>query len=389
MELYFLIIDVHGLRRPDGAMGKNVVDAALAAFEPRIADLVTQVLAPRPDVGPVKALGRGRWRASFFVEAVQLTGAEDDPVVSLTAALRQLVNEVAIETFGPSTAAVAELTITAVDASASGDVEDRLATAALMAVDTSARAAIQDLLVRGGLRTVLQPIVSLADGRAVGLEALSRGPAGSALERADRLFEAAARGGLTLALELACAYQAVAYLDRVPAPLWLSINASCRTLAQLCSPQGVGRFARPRLVMELTEHLPLGEASELRPVLASLRRGGTLIALDDTGCGYADLEAAASLRPEIVKLCITVTNRIEHNSLVLDDIAETVRRLHRQEHLVLAEGVETAAQADLLRALGVDLAQGWFYGRPFAADQVADWARSISADLTGAASSAA
>jgi EAL domain-containing protein (putative c-di-GMP-specific phosphodiesterase class I) len=156
----------------------------------------------------------------------------------------------------------------------------------------------------------------------------------------------------------------------VPAPLWLSINASSRTMIHLCGPQGEGRFARPRLVMELTEHLPLGAAAELRPVLDSLRRGGTLIALDDTGCGYADLEAAASLQPEIVKLCITVTSRLEHSPLVLDDIAETIRRLHRQKHLVLAEGVETAAQADLLRELGVDLAQGWFYGRPFAADRL-------------------
>jgi EAL domain-containing protein (putative c-di-GMP-specific phosphodiesterase class I) len=137
------------------------------------------------------------------------------------------------------------------------------------------------------------------------------------------------------------------------------------------------RVASSRLILELTEHLPLGKIDELRPTLGGLRSSGVRNPLDDTGCGYADLEAAASVEADIVKLCITVIGRLERHKEVRAAIEETVKVAHAHGSLVLAEGVETIDQARIVSEIGIDLAQGWFYGKPFPATDLESWARTV------------
>jgi EAL domain-containing protein (putative c-di-GMP-specific phosphodiesterase class I) len=88
------------------------------------------------------------------------------------------------------------------------------------------------------------------------------------------------------------------------------------------------------------------------------------LALDDTGCGFADMEAARSIRPDIAKLCITVTRNANRSVAHLAEIADTVAELRSVGAQVLAEGVETAEQAAALTEAGASLAQGWHFGRP-------------------------
>lgn len=225
------------------------------------------------------------------------------------------------------------------------------------------RGEVAALLEDGGLRTLVQPIVDFASGRLVGYEALSRGPLGHALERADLLFDAAARTGLSPALERACARRAVAWLERLPASLWLSVNASVPLLLEADMRAAL---ARPGVVVEITEHLPIDEAPGLLPALAELRRGGARVALDDTGCGFADVAAAGILRPDIVKLCITVIRGAGRDPAVLAELRNTVAEFRALGAQVLAEGVEDEAQAEALRPMGIELAQGWLFGRPVA-----------------------
>lgn len=127
---------------------------------------------------------------------------------------------------------------------------------------------------------------------------------------------------------------------------------------------------RRDVLFELTEHLPLDGAMELSAAVAGLRTQGFGLALDDTGCGFADLDTARVLRPDIAKLCITVVRHAGLGTLLDADIAGSVAQLHQLGCRVLAEGVETQAQHDALCACGVELAQGWLYGRPAAADDV-------------------
>jgi EAL domain-containing protein (putative c-di-GMP-specific phosphodiesterase class I) len=368
---YRLVVQVLGLEHLDKSMGVPVVDAALADLFPLVADLSAQVLSLADQYEVAASSRRGCWSARFSLRessGMQAEGCER--IASISAAARELANKSALEVFGPASQSMACLTTACIASSSTMDLETEMRAAAKLALDLGARAAVQGIIDGRLMRTVLQPIVTVAGRRVVGVEALSRGPVNSAYERADHLFGAAGRCGLTEALELACAAQAMAYWKQLPEPLWMSINTSAATIAGMSELMSSHPMACSRMIVELTEHLPLGRVDELRPTLDGLRRQGARIALDDTGCGYADLDVAGAIEADMVKLCITVIGRLEEHASVRDAVAEAVKLAHEQGALILAEGVETEGQERILQDLGVDLAQGWLYGRPFPASEL-------------------
>jgi EAL domain-containing protein (putative c-di-GMP-specific phosphodiesterase class I) len=368
---YRLVVKVLGLERLDQTMGVPVVDAALVDLFPLVVDLSAQVLSLADTCETIASSRRGCWSASFSLGRSSVMQAElSERLGSISAAARELANKSSLEIFGPASQGMACLTTACISNASTMDLESEMRAAAKMALDLGGRAAVQDIIDRRLLRTVLQPIVTVAEGRVVGVEALSRGPLNSAYERADLLFGAAGRSGLTEALELACATQAITYWRQLPEPLWMSVNTSAATIAGISEVMPPDPNMCSRMILELTEHLPLGKVDELRPALDGLRRNGARIALDDTGCGYADLDVAGAIEADIVKLCITVIGRLEQHAQVRVAVAEAVKLAHAQGALILAEGVETDGQAHILRDLGVDLAQGWLYGRPFPASEL-------------------
>ena len=175
-----------------------------------------------------------------------------------------------------------------------------------------------------------------------GYEALSRGPQGSALEGANALFGAGERFNLTLELELACARQAAKLALSLPEGRWFSINLG---LEALSTPGVVEALARPGIILEITEHLPLDQAEAHGAFFEKARSLGARIALDDTGCGFANMAAVLSIRPENVKLCITVTRNADRSFAHVAEISRTVAELKAMGAEVLAEGVETKEQA--------------------------------------------
>jgi EAL domain-containing protein (putative c-di-GMP-specific phosphodiesterase class I) len=136
------------------------------------------------------------------------------------------------------------------------------------------------------------------------------------------------------------------------------------------------RTIRSRVVLEFTEHLPLEEIDRLKGALRELKDLGFRLALDDTGCGFFDLQTAKTLRPEIVKLCITVTSRVGRQLGIAQEIRHTAEVIAGLGGRLLAEGVERKQQSDILRQCGLSLAQGFYYGRPGPAEE---WVNTLEA----------
>ncbi|MGE4280956.1 MAG: EAL domain-containing protein [Magnetospirillum sp.] len=352
---HVLYVDIRGLNDLRAAMGETVAGNALAELQDRLPRMLGPVLARLGGFDPLTTSRPGRW-------CVGVTCADDEAAEVTRQAAQRLTHDLAAEIFGAATGALAKV-MAELAPRQPGDLDDLLDDhAALVPADETCqlRAQVQDLLDQGGLRTLLQPIVSFPDGKVVGYEALSRGPVGHPLERADLLFGAAARTGLSHDLECACARLALPWLEKLPAGRWMTVNASVPVLLDAEMRRAL---ARPGLVVEITEHLPIAPEG-LLPALDELRQGGARIALDDTGCGFADTAAAELVRPTVVKLCITVIRGAGRDPSILPEVHATVRAFQSLGAEVLAEGVEDQIQADALDGLGINLAQGWLYGRP-------------------------
>jgi EAL domain-containing protein (putative c-di-GMP-specific phosphodiesterase class I) len=118
------------------------------------------------------------------------------------------------------------------------------------------------------------------------------------------------------------------------------------------------------VVLEITERAALDDISDLRTRVARLRTMGFRLAVDDLGAGYAGLTTFATLEPEVVKLDMSLVRDVDKNPVKRRVIDKMTALSHELNMLVVAEGVETVAERDVLRAVGCDLLQGYLIARP-------------------------
>jgi EAL domain-containing protein (putative c-di-GMP-specific phosphodiesterase class I)/AmiR/NasT family two-component response regulator len=219
------------------------------------------------------------------------------------------------------------------------------------------RAVIDDRL----FTLVFQPIVDLRDARTVGVEALSRFSA-EPIHTPDHWFAEAERVGLRSELELATGWAAVAQMPDLREELFLSMNLSPETLplcGHVADAAGAGR-----LVIEITEHAAIDDYDALTPHLASLRAGGTRVAVDDAGAGFASLRHALRLSPDFIKVDLSITRGIDADRRRYALAAGLIGFANELGAGVVAEGIETRAELDTLRELGVQYGQGFFLFAP-------------------------
>ncbi len=216
----------------------------------------------------------------------------------------------------------------------------------------------------GQLATVYQPIIAIRDRRIVGVEALSRF-AGTPVRSPDAWFAEAASIGRGIDLEVYALRRALRALDSLPSNLLLTVNLSAATVLSGRVDDDVLADIDPvRLVIEMTEHEPIADYDELAGALQPLRERGTRLAVDDAGAGYASLRHILLLRPEFIKLDISLTRGIDADpargalAAALIDFAADVGSA------IIAEGVETEQELDTLQRLGAACGQGYFFGRP-------------------------
>jgi EAL domain-containing protein (putative c-di-GMP-specific phosphodiesterase class I) len=117
-------------------------------------------------------------------------------------------------------------------------------------------------------------------------------------------------------------------------------------------------------VLEVTERATLDDVPDVRERVARLRALGFRIAIDDLGAGYAGLSSFASLEPDVVKLDMSLV-RHAHQHDTKRKLIQSITTLCRDMHMqVVAEGVETSDERDVLIECGCDLLQGYLFAKP-------------------------
>jgi EAL domain-containing protein (putative c-di-GMP-specific phosphodiesterase class I) len=214
-----------------------------------------------------------------------------------------------------------------------------------------------------GVAIHFQPIVDLERGQVVGHEALLRFP-GHAVGSPAEWVDAAHAHGCGAELEALAIRLALDARRDLPADTFLSVNVAPAVLPHPAIRDAFADAALDGVVVELTEHSRVEHYGVLAAELERLRSAGGVIAVDDTGAGYAGLHHLISVRPEIIKLDRTLVAGIDRDRPRRALVEMFGAFANRFDAWVLAEGVETTGELGTLRQIGVPLAQGYLLGRP-------------------------
>lgn len=212
-----------------------------------------------------------------------------------------------------------------------------------------------------GLEIHLQPVVEVATGRTVAVEALARFRQVPERPVAAVLAEAHAKGYGYL-VEAACLRAALARRPDLPHGIRLMVNVSPdvvrHPLVARAWPDDLAR-----VVVEVTEHHASNPAA-LADQFVRLRERGARIAVDDVGSGYAGLLRLATLRPDVVKVDRSIVTGVGASAPKAAVLEALVAFSHRVGAAVIGEGVESFDDLAALADFDVDYAQGFAIGRP-------------------------
>jgi len=239
------------------------------------------------------------------------------------------------------------------------------------ALDQARLDEVRRILRDRSIRTLFQPIVRLPWRKILGFEALSRGPEGSYLETADNLFGFTERAGMLGEVEMLCVDRALANAKKLPEGAILFLNLSMLGLEYIESeePGLTGKVKEAgrspmECVLEITERTYAESADRLRERVAELRKNGFRIAIDDMGTGYSALHVLAELQPEFIKLDKMLVRDLPDEPIKRNLVSAITTFAKDSRSVVIAEGVETEDEVEVLTELGVELQQGYFFGFP-------------------------
>ncbi|WP_420255243.1 EAL domain-containing protein [Enterobacter asburiae] len=221
---------------------------------------------------------------------------------------------------------------------------------------------------------VYQPFFDSQTGNIAGIEVLARwnhplyGPVST-----DTFIPLAEKHRLIAPLTHHLIQQVIADLQPCihlfPDRLYINLNLSPHNCLdprfetdtlELLQKLAVGQI---QLVIEITEQNPLHFTPQLSEWFATLRQSNIALALDDFGTGYSNLAYIHSLEPEFIKIDKLFVSQICENgdTRLVDSLIELAKKMHLS---IIAEGVETEAQADYLRLKNSDFLQGYFFCKP-------------------------
>jgi EAL domain-containing protein (putative c-di-GMP-specific phosphodiesterase class I)/GGDEF domain-containing protein len=229
------------------------------------------------------------------------------------------------------------------------------------------KAVLQD----NAIRTLYQPIVRFPTGRIMAWEALSRGPVDTPFHSPMMLFDIAEELGMLFALERICRERAIACAGTLAPDQKLFLNIHPRTLTDpgftpgstMEAVRAMG-LAPENIVFEITERHSIRDFGVFYKTLSHYRGQGFKVAIDDAGTGYSGLATIAELKPDFIKIDMSLIRNINRDPVRRALMETLVSFAEKIGSRVIAEGIETREEAATLMAIGAHYGQGYYLGRP-------------------------
>lgn len=232
---------------------------------------------------------------------------------------------------------------------------------------------LERIIAEAALDVLFQPIVDAGRPGIYGYEALVRGPRASPLHSPLRLFEVATQAGMLVELDLLCRRLAVVRFTQLELPGFLFLNVMPLSIVERDFREGLtlgyvrqAGLSTERVVIELTEHVPIDDYALMRQAIDHYRDMGFRVALDDLGAGHSSLRHWAELRPDFVKLDRHFVAGIDQQPAKREFLRSLLGVGRNLNCRLIVEGIETAAEHLCLWELdrSLSLLQGFHFARP-------------------------
>ena len=231
-----------------------------------------------------------------------------------------------------------------------------------------------DILENNSLTAHFQPIIDMKTNKIFAYEALTRGvlPNGD-LMYPDILFKKSERNDTNFVLDRMCRETALktTAVKKIDAKVFINFIPTSIYDPEFCLASTVKwakqlEFDPKNIVFEVVETQNVKDKEHLKTILNYYRKEGFLIALDDVGEGYSSLNMIIDIKPDIIKVDRNIIENIDTDTMK-QSIYKALRTICIDNGIkILAEGVETPYELEMVKEIGVDYAQGYYFARPSA-----------------------
>jgi EAL domain-containing protein (putative c-di-GMP-specific phosphodiesterase class I) len=233
------------------------------------------------------------------------------------------------------------------------------------------RKSFLSMVMAGEVTSVYEPIVDVATKTVFGYEALARGPAGTEFHSPDALFAAAEEEDFIFELDCLCRKSGLNGAIGLPSETALFLNVRPTTIHDpnfrpeaLIRTLEKSRLRPSDVVFEISEQESIENFEIFREIRDEYRKLGFHFAVDDTGAGYASLQAVIELEPDFIKVDRALITGVDTDSAR----RALLKALHAMAGgigaKIIAEGLDTLEELETLAELEIPYGQGWLFGRP-------------------------
>ncbi len=226
---------------------------------------------------------------------------------------------------------------------------------------------VAQMLRQDRFQAYTQAIFNLEDLTEIGYEFLSRSCV-KGFEMPDDFFRVSLEANILTLVDYACLKICVQAAAGFPESVQCHINIFPSTIIGLPVRQLLDAFAahdsKTTYCIEISEQQIIGDPSYLAEPVSVLKREGVLIAIDDLGFGRSCLESLILLEPDIVKIDKRCVSGVSQNVAHIRSLKRLLRMARSLGAEVMAEGIESREDLDMLKYLGVKYGQGFFWGKP-------------------------